>query len=230
MSKELTIPKTIQELVEDESKFIEMDILNGILNQNPPKTWVRQYEGFNYLPIDKHEYLLKRLFQDYKIEILREGQLFNSIYCTVRVHYLHPVKNEWRFQDGTGAVDVQKKKGSSPAMLENINFGAIMKGLPAAESYAIKDACEKIGNIFGANLNRKDTLGYELSKATTDKYTDESTKSDYEEIKEGLELVFDLYVLTKYFNDLDLKLKADKEVLKMFNERKQQIKNEKSAA
>jgi len=33
-----------------------------------------------------------------------------------------------------------------------------MKALPAAESYAIKDAAEKLGQIFGSNLNRKDTV------------------------------------------------------------------------
>jgi hypothetical protein len=35
-----------------------------------------------------------------------------------------------------------------------------MKSLPAAESYAIKDAAEKLGILFGKNLNRKDTIAF----------------------------------------------------------------------
>jgi hypothetical protein len=36
-----------------------------------------------------------------------------------------------------------------------------MKSVPAAESYAVKDAAEKIGRIFGKDLNRKDLLTYD---------------------------------------------------------------------
>ena len=36
-----------------------------------------------------------------------------------------------------------------------------MKNLPAAESYALKDAAEKIGTIFGGDLNRKDEINFQ---------------------------------------------------------------------
>jgi hypothetical protein len=36
-----------------------------------------------------------------------------------------------------------------------------MKAAPAAESYAVKDAAEKIGKIFGKDLNRKDEIIYD---------------------------------------------------------------------
>ena len=35
-----------------------------------------------------------------------------------------------------------------------------MKSVPAAESYAVKDAAEKLGKLFGKDLNRKDAFGY----------------------------------------------------------------------
>lgn len=219
----LAIPKTIQELVSDESKWIERDALNGILNQSPPKAWIKEYSGFKYLPIEKVEYTLKRIFQQYRIEVLREGQLFNSIYVAVRVHYVDPLNNEWTFQDGLGAVDVQKEKGASPAELEKVNFGAIMKGLPSAKSYAIKDACELIGNIFGSNLNRKDTIGFEIAKQTADHYTPEDKKKDLAGITEGLELCFDENSLNLYFKQLtDNKLMAP-EIRTLFSERKKQL-------
>ena len=40
-------------------------------------------------------------------------------------------------------------------------------GAPAAESYAVKDAAEKIGKLFGKDLNRKDNINYDNLK---DKY------------------------------------------------------------
>jgi len=134
-----------------------------VLMANPPSNWVKlqPYAKTNYLPIEKVELLLKVLFKRHRIEILREGQTFNGIYMVVRVHYLHPVSDEWEFQDGTSGVQLQTKKGSSPADLVNINNGALSMAFPSAKSYAIKDACENIGNIFGANLNRKDVVTLE---------------------------------------------------------------------
>ena len=37
-----------------------------------------------------------------------------------------------------------------------------MMAAPAAESYAIKDAVEKLGKLFGKDLNRKDSMGYDM--------------------------------------------------------------------
>ena len=44
--------------------------------------------------------------------------------------------------------------------MSNINRGAIAMALPIAKTLAVKDACDHFGNIFGANLNRKDYIEY----------------------------------------------------------------------
>jgi hypothetical protein len=36
-----------------------------------------------------------------------------------------------------------------------------MKAAPAAESYAVKDAAEKIGKLFGKDMNRADKIMYD---------------------------------------------------------------------
>ena len=84
--------------------------------------------------------------------------MFNAVYVTVRLHYLNLINNEWDFHDGVGAVQLQTKSGSSPAELQNINNNAVMMALPMAKSYAVKDAAEHIGKLFGRDLNRKDVL------------------------------------------------------------------------
>jgi hypothetical protein len=64
------------------------------------------------------------------------------------------------YQEGIGASQLQTAKGTSPADLANINNGAISMAFPLAKTLAIKDACQLIGNVFGANIDRKDTLEF----------------------------------------------------------------------
>ena len=57
---------------------------------------------------------------------------------------------------------MQTAKGTSPADLNNINNGALSMAFPVAKTIAIKDACDHFGKLFGADLNRKDVINYEL--------------------------------------------------------------------
>ena len=170
---ELQINKlpTLQELYAEPGQALKTDHLAVILNQQPPANWIKTHpfiKGYNYLPIDKIEFLLKRIFKRYRIEILREGTSFNGVYVVVRVHYLHPVTNEWDFHDGIGAVQLQTAKGTSPADLININNGALSMAYPIAKTIAIKDACDHFGTTFGSDLNRKDTIQYSADAKLAD--------------------------------------------------------------
>jgi hypothetical protein len=62
--------------------------------------------------------------------------------------------------DGIGAAQLQTKQGTSPADLQNINNGALSMAFPIAKTIAVKDAADHIGKLFGADLNRKETLDY----------------------------------------------------------------------
>jgi hypothetical protein len=165
---------TIAELFEDNIQVAgKTEELNIILNTAPPAKWVKEHPtitGHYYLPIDKVEYLLRRIFKKYSIEILREGTSFNGVFVVVRVHYFNPALNAMQYQDGIGAQQLQTKKGTSPSDLININHGAISMAFPIAKTLAIKDACDLIGNIFGANLNRRDTLSFTPDTELIDKY------------------------------------------------------------
>lgn len=154
---------TLAELHHDVQAAFKQDQLNLLLNQPVPQAWIKDHpfaKNVKYIPIEKVEFLLTRIFQEWRVEILSEGQLFNSVYCKVRLHYKNPLTGEWSYHDGVGAVDVQTAKGESAADLSKIVANAVMKALPAAESYAIKDAAEKLGELFGKNLNRKDTMAF----------------------------------------------------------------------
>jgi hypothetical protein len=154
---------TLQELYSDPEGLVKTDALQVILNSQPPASWIKMHpfiKGYKYLPIDKIEYLLKRIFKNYRIEVLREGSSFNGVYVVVRVHYLNPISGIWDFHDGIGAAQLQTASGKSAADLANINNGALSMAYPLAKTVAIKDACDHFGTTFGSDLNRKDTIAF----------------------------------------------------------------------
>jgi len=152
-------------------KIKDNEKLNALLNHPVPIAWIKKHPfiskkvngqstAYEYLPIDKVELLLKKIFKRYRIEVLRESTAFNGVVVVVRIHYWHPVYNEWDFHDGIGAMQLQVKSGSSPADLANINNGALAMSYPAAKTVAIKDACDHFGELFGANLNRENSAAF----------------------------------------------------------------------
>lgn len=143
------------------------DQFNLIMNQQPSPEWIltNKYAGNSkYIPIGIKETLLQRIFKEYKIEILREGTMFNAVYVTIRLHYLHPITGEWSFHDGTGADQVQTKAGASPADLASIGNNAVAMSLPKAVSFAISDATDHLGKLFGRDLNRDKQMAFAVDK------------------------------------------------------------------
>lgn len=189
MSKEKRNLPTVADLTNNVEIAEKNDKFNYLLNQNPPQNWVEEHPyipGYRYLPIDKIEYLLKRIFKRYRIEVKDQGQCFNGVYVTVRIHYLHPVTDEWEYHDGIGAIELQTEKGASPADMEAIKHGAIDKALPAAKSRAIKNACYGFGKFFGSDLNREDTLAFHPDENLEKKEPVEG--EDWEMLKEAVKM------------------------------------------
>ena len=170
MSTENQNLPTIAELTGDVELAFKNDQFNLLLNQEPPAKWIKKHpyiKDYNYIPIDKVEFLLKKLFKLYKIEVLKTGMLLNAVEVTVRIHYLHPVTSEWMFHDGVGAEELQTQKDSGNLKLDmsNINRGAIKMALPIAKTSAVKDAADHLGKLFGSDLNRKDTVAFTADKS-----------------------------------------------------------------
>lgn len=169
MQKNNTLP-TLAELHQDVQAAFKNDQFKLLLNQPPAAAWLKKHPlattkndqgqkvASEYLPIDKIEFMLDRIFQEWKIEVLSASVMFQSIAVTVRLHYKNPVTGEWSFHDGVGAKSVQTNQGASAADLSAIKDAAVQMALPSAKSYAIKDAAEHLGAIFGRDLNRRDVI------------------------------------------------------------------------
>lgn len=134
------------------------------MNASPPESWIKKHpiaKNVSYIPIDKVEYLLTSIFVQWHVEIRQVQVIANSGVVTIRLHYLDPFSSEMLWQDGVGAAPIHTKSGAKAMDWNEVNADSVMKAVPAAESYAVKDAAEKIGRIFGKDLNRKDLLTYE---------------------------------------------------------------------
>lgn len=155
---------TINELYGEIDHVASQNKFNILLNQPPQKSWLKKHPtapNVVYIPIERIEYLMTRIFIKWRVEIKSVSQLANSVVVTVRVHYMDRVTKEWDWQDGIGAAPLQTDKDAGAIDWNHIKTSAVQIGAPAAESYAFKDACEKLGKLFGKDMNRKDTMNYD---------------------------------------------------------------------
>lgn len=172
LPKTSAIP-TIAELFSDNIELaFKNEQLNLLLNQEPKKEWVKVHpfiSNYLYIPIDKIEYMLRKIFKQYKIEVRKSGMLLNAVEVHVRVHYLHPVTGVMEYHDGVGACEVQTMRDSGHLKIDmsNINRGAVTMALPIAKTVAVKDACDHFGKLFGSDLNRKDTIPFTVDQSLT---------------------------------------------------------------
>lgn len=162
---------TIDELANFEKGY-ELDALSVLLNQPPPTTWLKQHptakykneQGKNvpvpYLPIDKVEYLLTKIFRLWWVEVREVKSIANSVVVTVRLWYINPLTQKEMFSDGVGATAIQTDSGAGAMEWDKAKAHGVQIAAPAAETYAIKDAAEKLGRLFGKDLARNNTMDY----------------------------------------------------------------------
>ena len=141
--------------------------LNLLLNNEPSPKWIKDHpmaRNVKYIPIERIEWLLTQIFKQWKVEIKRTSLIANSVVCEIRLHYCDVITGEWSWNDGVGAAPLQTDKGMGAVDFNSIKNDAVMKAAPAAESYAVKDAAEKLGKLFGKDLNRADKIGYTINR------------------------------------------------------------------
>jgi len=147
---------SLADLYADKEAYNESQEMHALLNQPPKPEWIMEHPQtrMKYIPIGRIEYLLNMLFVNWNVEILNTNIFANSISVTVRLHLTYPTGKQ-TFFDGVGAAPLQTDKGAGATDFNQIKSAAVQMALPSAKSYAIKDAADHIGNLFGKDLNRK---------------------------------------------------------------------------
>ena len=167
---------TLQDLYGEVELKKDQNDLNILLNGEVPNQWKKQHpvatktilvEGkktkvpIDYLPVERVEWLLTRIFTRWWVEVKTVQMIANAVVVTVRLHYQDVLSDQVLWQDGIGAAPLQTDSGAGAIEFDKIKNDAVMKAAPSAESYAVKDAAEKIGKIFGKDLNRADKIMYD---------------------------------------------------------------------
>jgi len=148
--------------------YKKQDELNYLVNQKPKPEWLKKTDKrvfgkeLPYLPIERVEFLLTAIFKRWRVEIRNTQVIANSVVVTIRLEYKDPITGELDFQDGIGASPIQTDKDAAATDWQHVKTSAVMKAAPAAESFAVKDAAEKIGRIFGKDLRRDEVNDYEV--------------------------------------------------------------------
>ena len=172
--EEIKLP-SIADIYNDESMTIlQKDIaLQVLLNKPPHKSWLKEHPTakkkdangksvpIQFIPIERVEWLLTVIYLRWRPEILSAVVMGNSVCVTVRLHYFDHAKGEWDWVDGIGAQPLQTDSGTGANNVERMKSNAVQIAAPAAKSYAIKDAAECLGRIFGKDLNRAENVSYD---------------------------------------------------------------------
>ena len=160
---QLTKLPTLQDLLVENEDSLKQNALTVLLNQDPPAKWLVQHpmiRDYKYIPIEKIEYLLTRIFGNFNVEIRSTQIVANSVLVTVRLHVINPINGQAMWQDGIGAAPIQTDKGAGATDWNAVKTDGVQKAAPAAETYAVKDAAEKFGKIFGRDVSRKGSMNY----------------------------------------------------------------------
>ena len=192
-SKEVAKIPTYAEIINETDISLRQNDFQILLNQPPPENWIKKHPfvlvedankkkvPLDYLPIERVEYLLTRIFREWYPEVREVKLIANSVTVTVRLHIVNPVTGLWQFADGVGAAPLQTEKDKGAIAFDYIKSAAVQMALPAAKSYAVKDAAESFGKLFGKDLNRKDIIDY------TTNY-----KPDPNDMLEEIKMLFDI--------------------------------------
>jgi hypothetical protein len=154
---------SLNDLINDTEMSLKENKLMVLLNQPPPDSWLLSHPtlvGHRYLPIGRVEYMLTRIFTKWWVEVKNTQLLANSVVVTVRVFVINRLTNETEWQDGIGAAPIQTKKGAGAMDWNQAQSSGVQMAAPTAESYAIKDAAEKFGKLFGKDVTRKHQIDY----------------------------------------------------------------------
>jgi hypothetical protein len=164
------LPK-LADLHHNPDEAFKDDELLRLLHQPVPATWIKKLsyvkvrvngksEDLQYIPIDKVKFLLTKIFGIWRREIKSVTPFFNSSLAVVRVHVRHPFTGEWLWNDGVGAAPMQTDAGATATDAHALKADAAMKAGGSSVSYALKNACECWGSIFGSNLQNADAIQF----------------------------------------------------------------------
>lgn len=139
------------------------------LNKAPNDSWMKKRtlgggRSSTYVPIPIQQALADVFFDEFDVFDESYMQIENEIICTVKIQILPSYPHsEHRVISGSGAKPIAASSGSKA---ESFPKGKITNSLeycaPNARASAISNALDTFANIFGRNLGRAVSAGYNM--------------------------------------------------------------------
>lgn len=187
----------IAQLYKDKDMLLERSELNTLLNKPPADDWIKDHPiakkevwqngkkvevPVQFIPIERLQWLMRNIFGGYTTNILDYKIIANSVCVSVRLFYTDPLTGKDESIDGIGAVPLQTKAGAGAIEFDQIKANAVQIALPAAKTFAEKDAIGGIGKLFGSDINRFEESQYFSMKTMMDELELHSLKSELSQL------------------------------------------------
>lgn len=133
----------------------EWDGLKEKLGQQPPKQVIdaNTYAGGAlYVPIGYIQAKLDQVFLSWDWTIIK-SEVIHGNCCVTGTLTVNTISGNTITRSGIGVTEV---KVTDALVIKK----ALEKGYPKADAQALKNAAQKLGNIFGRSLNRKFKFGH----------------------------------------------------------------------
>lgn len=187
-AQKLLTPNDFAEILADEKmEFPEKEeYFIYMLNQEPSEKWIKYHPTikidsgkknergekimipYPYLPIQRIEWLLTRIFKFWRSKVVNQVHIANSVVTTVRVTVRNPLTGKWDlWHEGTGAQPIQTDKDKGAIDWNYIKSNGVQLAAPASESLAFKSAAEKFGRFLGKDLSRQDPIAFSIPDKDT---------------------------------------------------------------
>lgn len=152
-------------------KFKNRKEWRAALDKAPNDGWIQKRtlgggKSSQYVPIPVQQALADIFFDEFDVFDEQYMQIENEILCTVKIQILPSYPHsEHRVISGSGAKPIAARSGSK---VENFPAGKITNSLeycaPNARASAISNALDTFANIFGRNLGRAVSAGYNMGE------------------------------------------------------------------
>jgi len=230
------LPK-LEDLYNDVELATKQNELNKLLNCEPSEKWLKPHPTATvkiggvevparYMPIERVEFLLTSIYIDWTTEVKSVQIIANSVVVVVRLGVMNPITGQWQYHDGVGAAPINTKKGASATDFTQIIHSSVQTAAPAAETYAIKDAAEKLGKLFGKDVNRAVNIDYVT--ALDKKFVPTGKEEIPEELKDVIAFA-DRENLANIYNS-NPNLHSNPEFMQLLNKRKLELNGNKATS
>jgi len=141
------------------------------LNAAPKSGWIKSRDlgggrKSKYMPVTVQQALADIFFLEVDVIDIQQKVVVNEIVTVVKISILPSYPNsDHRIISGVGSKPIQMRKGGVASNFpERKLTNSLEYCSPASKSAALSNALASFANVFGRNLGRKVSDGYNLSK------------------------------------------------------------------